>query len=335
MDSIKAVFRTLIIILLAVGAFFVYAYFIPHPRALFKKAGFVLIKKGETVHDAADKLYDLGAISSKSNFVFFSRIFGYDKHIKVGRFSIKPSNSIASIIKMIVRGEQVPFNVLIPEGYTIAQIGRLLSSAIDIDIDSFREMVLDRKLIDSLDIEADDLEGYLAPSTYNLYYNEDPGHVVKKMVSHFFETLPDSFEDKANQLGLTMQEAVALASIVEKEAMLDSERPIIASVYLNRLRKGMRLECDPTVIYALGGIDRRLGHNDLSYQSPYNTYLNYGLPPGPISNPGVASLRAAVNPANSGYLFFVAKGDGSHIFSYNYAEHLAAIRLIRRLGRTG
>jgi len=170
----------------------------------------------------------------------------------------------------------------------------------------------------------------LAPSTYNFFYEDNPTAAVNKMLDHFFESLPDSFEIKATGLGLTFYEAIILASLIEEEAMVNDERPIIASVYLNRLRKRWRLECDPTVIYAMGGLDRPLYKKDLKYDSPYNTYLNFGLPPGPISNPGAKSLYAAVNPSDDSYMFFVAKGDGSHKFTRNINDHINAVNKARR-----
>jgi len=157
--------------------------------------------------------------------------------------------------------------------------------------------------------------------------------VVANLTSKFFASLPDSFEIKANKLGLDFHEAITLASIIEEEAMKDEERPIIAAVYLNRLRRGMKLECDPTVIYAIGNLNRSLLRKDLTFPSPYNTYLNYGLPPGPISNPGRKSIDAAVNPSNDKYLFFVARGDGTHVFSLTYSQHLSAIGRIKKMKR--
>jgi len=210
------------------------------------------------------------------------------------------------------------------------QIGNLLQSSLDLDIQRFRDIAVDRQFLDSLKIPGKDLEGYLAPNTYNLYYDENPRRIILKMVSQFFQSLPDSFENKAARLGLTIHQAVTLASMVEKEARLDNERPIIAAVYLNRLRTGMKLDCDPTVIYAMGGINRPLIKDDLNISSPYNTYQNSGLPPGPISNPGVKSLEAAVNPTKVGFLYFVARGDGSHQFSLTLDDHNTAVGRVRR-----
>ena len=326
----------LLFLLISGWIYFIYAYYIPHPRSDFRdETRYLIVKRGETLGDIAHHLDELGAISSRSNFILFSKLLGKSTRMKSGRYALRPNSSIASIIGIVTRGEAAPFNVTIREGFTMAEMAKLLESEIGMDIEKFKAVVTDPDLLDSLGIDAENLEGYLAPSTYNFFYEEDPFRIVMKMTDHFFESIPDSFEIKANYLGLTFHEAVTLASMVEKEAMLDSERPIIASVYLNRLKRRMRLECDPTVIYAMGGLNRPLLLRDLDYQSPYNTYRHYGLPPGPISNPCVRSLEAAVNPANADYLFFVARGDGSHIFTTNLRDHINAKNHIKRSRRNG
>lgn len=336
MSSYRAFLIAAIICLFAAGSFYIYAYHIPHPRNEFKdETRYIIVKRGETLSDIAEHLEEQGAISSKSNFIFFGRLFGQGTKMKAGRYAIKPSYSIARIMRDITRGEAAPFNITIREGYTLAEAARLLENIIGLDVEGFKNTVTDSYLLDSLGIEAENLEGYLSPSTYNFFYEEDAAMVVSKMVDNFFNTLPDSFEIKANRLGLTFHEAVTLASLIEEEAMIDSERPTIASVFLNRLKKRMRLECDPTVIYAMGGLNRPLLRKDLNYKSPYNTYRNFGLPPGPISNPGVKSLEAAVNPTTEKYLYFVAKGDGTHIFSYTHHDHINATNRVKRMRRNG
>jgi UPF0755 protein len=314
---------------------FSYFYLLPHQKPGFgSEAKYLMIKKGESVNQIAANLEAMGAVSSKADFIFFTKLLRKSALLKVGRYSIKPGRSIRDIIGMIERGESTPFNVTIPEGFSLGQISNLLETTLEIDMPQFRDAVTDRRYLDSLKIDGNDLEGYLAPSTYNLYYDESPRRVVAKMVSHFFQSLPDSFQVKARRLGLTVHQAVTLASMVEKEARLDSERPIIAAVYLNRLRKGWRLECDPTVIYALGGLSRPLTRGDLDIDSPYNTYRIYGLPPGPIANPGVKALEAVINPAPVGFLYFVARGDGSHVFSFTLDDHNTAVARAKRQNRT-
>lgn len=336
MSSYRAFLIAGIFCLFAAGLFYIYAYHIPHPRSEFKdETRYIIVKRGETLSDIAGHLQELGAISSKSNFIFFGKLFGKGARMKTGRYAIEPSYSMARIMRIITRGEAAPFNITIREGYTMAETARLLESIIGLDVEKFKKIVTDPYLLDSLGIEAENLEGYLSPSTYNFFYEEDAAGVISKMVDNFFNTLPDSFEIKANRLGLTFHEAVTLASMIEEEAMIDSERPTISSVFLNRLKKRMRLECDPTVIYAMGGLNRPLLRKDLTYKSPYNTYRNYGLPPGPISNPGVRSLEAVVNPTAESYLYFVATGDGAHIFSYTLRDHINAINRVKRNRRNG
>ena len=336
MSSYRAFLIAAILCLFAAGLFFIYAYHIPHPRSEFRdETRYIIVKRGETLSDIAGHLQELGAISSKSNFIFFGKLFGKGTRMKTGRYAIEPSYSMARITRIITRGEAAPFNITIREGYTMAETARLLENIIGLDVEKFKKIVADPYLLDSLGIEAENLEGYLSPSTYNFFYEESAATVVSKMVDNFFNTLPDSFEIKANKLGLTFHEAVTLASLIEEEAMIDSERPTIASVFLNRLKKRMRLECDPTVIYAMGGLNRPLLRKDLTYDSPYNTYRNYGLTPGPISNPGVRSLEAVANPATENYLYFVARGDGAHIFSYTLRDHINATNRVKRIRRNG
>lgn len=316
--------------------YYISTFHISHPAADFKDGTrYLIVRRGQSLSDIAANLEKIGAISSKSNFIFYSKLLGKTTRMKTGRYAIRPDDSIADIIDIIVRGYATPFNVTIPEGYTMAEIASLLHSTIDMDINGFKKLLSDPDLLDSLGIEGDNLEGYLAPSTYNFFYEESPRIVVAKMTDYFFSSLPDSFEEKANELGLTFHEAVTLASMVEAEAMIDSERSVIAAVYLNRLKKRWRLECDPTVIYALGGLDRPLYRKDLKYDSPYNTYKYFGLPPGPISNPGIRSLEAAVNPAKTEYMFFVARGDGSHVFTRSLRDHINAKNRIKRQNRSG
>jgi UPF0755 protein len=336
MSSYRAFLIAGIFCLFVAAMLFIYAYYIPHPRSEFKdETRYIIVKRGETLSDIAGHLQELGAISSKSNFIFFGKLIGKGTRMKTGRYAIEPSYSMARIMRIITRGEATPFNITIREGYTVAETARLLESIIGLDVEKFKQIVSDTYLLDSLGIEAENLEGYLSPSTYNFFYEEDASRVVSKMVDNFFNTLPDSFEIKANKLGLTFHEAVTLASLVEEEAMIDSERRTIASVFLNRLKKRMRLECDPTVIYAMGGLNRPLLRKDLTYDSPYNTYRNYGLPPGPISNPGLKSLEAVVNPAAENYLYFVARGDGAHIFSYTLRDHINATNHVKRIRQSG
>ncbi|MCD6163666.1 MAG: endolytic transglycosylase MltG [candidate division Zixibacteria bacterium] len=313
-----------------------YLYYIPHQSPDFgDKTKYIVVNRGETVYDISYKLYKIGAISSEFNFVLFSKIFGHSRKLKTGRYAIEPNASFADIFEILTTGSAIPYNVTIQEGLTVEKTAELLSGKLLFNKDDFIKACGSRTLLDSLSIPTDDLEGYLFPDTYNFFYDESPRQVVNKMLNHFFASIPDSFEAKAKRHGLDIYEAVIMASLIESEAMIDSERPMISAVYHKRLKIGMRLQCDPTVIYALGGLNRPLYRRDLKLDSPYNTYKYYGLPPGPICSPGKASLEAAVNPAAGDYLYFVAKGDGSHVFSKSNRDHINAKNRIKRAKKLG
>lgn len=313
-----------------------YLYYIPHQSPDFgNKTKYFIVNRGDTVYDIGHKLYRMGAISGEFNFIVFSRLLGHSRKLKSGRYAIEPKTSMADIFRILTEGAAIPFNITIPEGLTVAQTADLLERQLNFDKDEFLRICSDRVLLDSLGITTDDLEGYLFPNTYNFFYDESPQSVVNKMTSYFFTSLPDSFEQKAKRLDLSFYEAVIMASLIEKEAMIDDERPLISAVYYSRLKKRMRLQCDPSVIYALGGLNRPLYYKDLDIDSPYNTYRYYGLTPGPICSPGKASLEAAVNPALVDYLYFVAKGNGSHIFSVTNREHINAKNRVKRAKRLG
>jgi UPF0755 protein len=191
-------------------------------------------------------------------------------------------------------------------------------------------LVFDRDFIQSLGIEAASLEGYLLPDTYGFSWQQDEKEIVREQVGEFRQFFVDSLVARAAVLGWSVHQVITFASIVEGEALIDNERPIIAGVYLNRLQRGMRLEADPTIQYILDDGPRRLLYADLRRDSPYNTYRYAGLPPGPINNPGRKSILAALYPSRHDYLYFVANTRGGHWFARSYAEHQANVRRYRR-----
>ena len=313
-----------------------YSYFFSHqPPEFGDKTKYLLVQRGDTVYEIGYKLQQMDAISSEFNFMMFSKLLGHSRKLKAGRYAIEPEASLADIFGALTTGTAVPFNVTVLEGLTVKKTAQLVHKELNFSDKEFIKACTDRTLLDSLSINADDLEGYLFPNTYNFFFDESPQSVVRKMIRQFYANLPDSFEQKAKKLGLNFYEAITMASLIEREAMLDSERPIISAVYHRRLKIRMRLQCDPTVIYALGGLNRPLYRRDLQVNSLYNTYKYYGLPPGPICSSGKASLEAAVNPADVDYLYFVAKGDGSHMFSRSNREHVNAKNRIKRNRRLG
>jgi UPF0755 protein len=195
-------------------------------------------------------------------------------------------------------------------------------------------LFLHPELIGLDNTDAQTLEGFLLPDTYNFYWQSDEKEIVEKMLAEFRGFFVDSLQIRTKQMRMSIRQMLTVASIIEGETSIDNERPIIAGLYYNRLRRGMRLEADPTIQYLIVDGPRRLRYSDLKIQSPYNTYENAGLPPGPINNPGRQSILAALYPAHHQYLYFVATGNGGHRFASSYEEHLRNVREYRRT-RTG
>jgi UPF0755 protein len=226
-------------------------------------------------------------------------------------------------------GRGVVHSVTIPEGFSIADIEPILIDSLGLTQDSLDAAVRDTALLHRLDVPTPSLEGYLFPDTYTFPDKISARDAVRMMTDEFEKAWQPEWTEQARAMKLTRHDIVTLASIVEREVRKDEERPVIAAVYLNRLRIGMPLMADPTVTYALGKKPGRVLLRDLRVKSPYNTYLRTGLPPGPIASPGAASMRASVNPAKVPYRFFVAAPDGHHEFRRTYAEHLEAIKMVR------
>jgi len=249
---------------------------------------------------------------------------GQARHLQAGAYRFDRPLSAIEVIGKIARGEVDVLPLTFPEGLTIADMARVFEQSGLGSAASFADAARNASLVRALDPDAVDLEGYLFPDTYPLSRRADASHVVRLMVDRFLAVLTPEIRDAAQARGLTVRGLVTLASLVEKETAKPEERPVVASVYTNRLRLRMPLQCDPTVIYALqraGRFDGNLRRDDLQYDSPYNTYRYPGLPPGPVAAPGLASLRAAAEPASTSYLYFVSRNDGTHAFADTLAEH--------------
>jgi UPF0755 protein len=237
------------------------------------------------------------------------------------------------VIQTLVRGQVLLYPMTLPEGLTRRETARHLNSAYGVDGEAFLAASSDPGPARDWDTEAADLEGYLLPETYHFPKDVTPAEVAEAMVSQFRSVFSEGWKRRAAELGLSVREVVILASLVEKETSRGEERALVSAVFHNRLRIGMKLDCDPTIVYALKQTDSytgRLRYKDLKLDSPYNTYLYPGLPPGPIANPGRASLEAALYPEDVDYLYFVSRNDGSHQFSRTYREHLNAVNKYQR-----
>jgi UPF0755 protein len=289
----------------------------------------VIIPRGSTFADAADSLSKANLVGWRKMFRVYARVTGGDRNIKPGTYLLKHGTPWTDIIGALHGGHGLVNTITIPEGYTISQIAPLLAKTLRVPVESVQTAVRDTSLLARLDIPNPTLEGYLFPDTYAFPLGTTASQAVHEMVYDFERRWKPDWDAKASALKINRNDLVTMASIVEKEARVPEERPVIAAVYYNRLQKGMLLQADPTVQYALGHHVGRVLYKDLAVKSPYNTYINKGLPPGPVAAPGVASLAAAANPANVPYLYFVASPDGHHEFRMTLQEHTSAIREVR------
>jgi UPF0755 protein len=297
----------------------------------------VTIEEGDSMAKIVERLKEINLIENGKWFLLLSELLGKDRHIQAGRYDFNKRITLYSIFNKLAKGKVTPIEVLIPEGSTIREIAQILKKEIGVDSAKFVKITADSQVAENLNIPASNLEGYLFPNTYRLNWGTDPAKLVSVMVNEFKKTFTPALSERAKEIDLSMHEVVTLASMIEAEAKDGEERETISAVYHNRLKLGMLLQCDPTVIYALD-LNHPQGFTsapplllkNLEIDSPYNTYKYPGLPPGPICNPGKASIMAALYPADVDYLYFVAKGDGTHIFSTVLDEHNRAKNKIKR-----
>jgi UPF0755 protein len=285
------------------------------------------VQPGMTLKQVALELSRLGLIRSPSAFQAIAYIKDKETQVMVGEFSLSPSMLPTEIILRVTSGKTVPHSVTIPEGYRITEIAQLLHEQGLADPDIFISLTQDKDLTRSLGIPTDTLEGYLFPETYHFSKFTPEKKIIRKMIDTFKEqTSKAQLLKRAKDSSLSWHEIITLASLIEKETGLDSERKMISSVFHNRLHRNMRLQTDPTVIYAIEKFDGNIRKRDLKIDSPYNTYRYKGLPPGPIASPGIKSIIAAMSPIVSDYLYFVSQKNGSHYFSSNLTEHNQAVQ---------
>jgi len=291
------------------------------------------VARGVTLSALARTLADAGQVRSAFATEWLGRLGGHATQLQAGEYEISAAWSTGEILDHIARGRVKTYVTVLPEGLRATEIADRLASAELVDRDAFVRAVNDETLARSLGIEGATLEGYLFPETYRVPRDLPADKLAGLMVGQFRAVWLE-IEPIARERGLSMREVVTLASIVEKETGAAEERPVIASVFLNRLEKGMRLETDPTVIYGIPDFDGNLKRVHLEDASnPYNTYRISGLPPGPIASPGADALRAVVEPAETEYLYFVSKNDGTHHFSRSYREHVKAVNRFQRRKR--
>lgn len=293
----------------------------------------VVVPKGASMRAAAESLAAHDVIGSTRLFRWYASFAGREKAIKPGTYQFAASAGYRDVLDALVTGRGIMRTVVIPEGFDLRDIVPALAKALDVPADSVEAAVTDSAWRQELGIPTPSLEGYLFPATYSFTDGTTARDAVNAMVEQFIDTWKPEWNARLTAMAISRHDAMTMASIVEKEARKPEERPLIAAVYWNRVKKGMRLQADPTVQYALPKHVGRVLYKDLEVESRYNTYRHEGLPPGPIASPGAASIAAALAPANVPYLFFVARSDGGHEFRTTFAEHTKAIQEIKAAAR--
>lgn len=289
----------------------------------------IYIPKGSSFSSIASTFKEKGIIRNELLFKVTGRILGIEKKARAGYYLITKDMTLIDILRKLLEGKIIEYTLTIVEGDSLYEIAEKLSK-INPDFETqLFDISSDKNFLKSLNIQGPSLEGYLFPATYSIPKGMELREIINMMVKKFWSVYDENLLERTKKMGWTVNEVVTLASIIEKEAKLEEEKPIISAVYHNRLKLGMPLQADPTAIYGIKRFKDGVKKKDLLNRTPYNTYLIKGLPPGPIACPGLNSIKAALNPAKVSYLYFVARGDGSHEFSSTYVKHITAINEIR------
>ena len=299
------------------------------PRVFSPGEVFVEVEKGMGVNAVARLLEERGMIASRQSFIISYRLFYHPRKIRAGEYALTSPLKAKEVLDILVKGKVYLHRVTVPEGLTALEMAPLIAPYLDDGQEGFMAAFRNVGIIGAIDREADNLEGYLFPETYSFPKGISSPDAVGIMVGLFRATFSDAWAARTESLRMSVRQVVTLASLIEKESSVAEEKKLVSAVFHNRLRIGMKLDCDPTIIYALkqkGLFNGNLTKKDMSLDSVYNTYRYSGLPPGPICNPGRAALEAALYPAQEPYLYFVSRNDGSHYFSRTFAEHQNAVR---------
>jgi len=290
----------------------------------------VIVPHGSTMRIAADSLARAGVVQNATAFRLYAMLRNRDRKIRAGTYVFQRGRPWSEVLDDLRLGKGLENTITIPEGWSLYQIVPQLARTLNVPVESVQVAVRDTALLRAVGAPTPTLEGYLFPDTYVFPDGTTPRAAVRTMVDRFQHVWQPEWDQRLLAMKMSRNEVMALASIVEKEARVPEERPVIAAVYLNRLNSKMLLQADPTVQYALGKHVARVMYKDLAIESPYNTYKHLGLPPGPIASPGRPSIVAALNPASVPYKYFVAFPDGHHEFTTDFAKHTIAVRNARR-----
>ncbi len=309
-------------------AWIFYACLVAVPKFVTPRA--VTVSRGDSLAVVARRLAAAGVVRNARAMVVYAEVTGGGRNIKPGDYAFAGGETVGDVLRHLINGDFMVVTVSIPEGATLQQIAEKLEEAGLVCQPQFVAAARSGPLPAALGMEPLGAEGYLFPATYRFSPRADAGQILASMMERFYRALPASTDQRLFQLNLGTRELVTLASIIEKEAKVPGERPTIASVFYNRLRLGMPLQSDPTAQYNPDG-EIEPAATAVHTASAYNTYAFTGLPPGPIANPGMSSIMAALYPAHTDYLYFVARNDGTHIFSRTLREHERAIETVRKL----
>jgi UPF0755 protein len=304
-------------------------FIIVRPAQIFARPRIVSIKKGDSVTLAAWRLHHSGVIANSLAFVLYAELTGQATRLKPGDYAFKGGEGVPAVLGHLVNGDFMSIAVTIPEGMTVHQIGERLEAAGLVCDNLFDQAALDGPVAHALGLGVLGAEGFLFPATYRFSPLATSDQILAAMLERFYAFLTPPVEARMFDLGMNARQLVTMASIIEKEARVPGERPTIASVFYNRLALGMPLQSDPTAQYNYAG-EVESAAAAIHIRSAFNTYTIPELPPGPIANPGRDSLEAALYPDHTSYLYFVARKDGTHIFSRSLREHQQAIEEVRR-----
>ena len=316
---------------LIIALFFFYLIIIIWPQNNLKEESSLQIPIGSSLYKVSKILKKNKIIKNETSFVLAVTLMGYEKKLQAGKFNFQKDTNNFQLIKKLVYGNEALVKITVLEGWSLTQISEEIEKKIGIKQMDFLEVSRHPQFLKKLGITTKSLEGYLFPETYLFSEGVSPESIIETMVFQFRKNFSIDFKNRMQEIGFNEIEVITLASIIEGEAIFDIERSKVSSVYHNRLKRGMKLQADPTIQYIIEGPPRRLLNKDLKIESPYNTYLNYGLPPGPINNPGLQSIKAALFPMETNFYYFVAKGDGYHTFTKTEKEHRVAKEKFQRV----
>lgn len=330
---IKLLFFAFLVILILAGASGYYALFLSSFNSVNKTPKQVVVDRGLSYRGILQKLVNEGIIKHPEPMLLLAYIYPNKANIKPGRYNIPPNLSPNACLDYLYTHKQDELTIRVPEGVRNEVVAKWIASEMDFSDEDFLKVCSDSSIIQKFNIHAENVQGYLLPDTYKIPWGLTARETLAFLLEKFQRFYGAKLQQKTKKSGMSTHEVLTLASIVEAESPLKKERPLIAGVYLNRLKKGMRLQADPTIQYALGGKPRRLLYKDLEIDSPYNTYKYKGLPPGPIGNPSKSAILAVLNPTEHNYFYFVATGNGGHYFSKTAAEHQRYVNKYRRIMR--